>query len=147
MRRGHSLWSNIGFGQYRSRSLPSIMFSDPEWFYSAWYEKAFSGQILAEADLIYNYAKSVHASKEKVYEYRKDGVHLVHKSDDKEGERSPFLDIERVQDKVASIQLALLGEIPKKYVSKIDAEKFFSNPKNFAYKAKQGTVRVRRGRK
>ena len=27
--------------------------------------------------------------------------------------------------------------MPKKYVSKVDAEKFFSNPKNFAYKVKQ----------
>jgi len=70
---------------------------------------------------------------------------LQKQSDDKEGERSLFLDIERVQDKVTSIQLALLGEIPKKYVSKIDAEKFFSNPKNFAYNAKQGTGGVRRG--
>ena len=64
------------------------MFSDPEWFYSAWYEKAFSGQILAEADLIYNYAKSIHAPKEKVYEYRKVGVNLVNKFD--EGEISIF---------------------------------------------------------
>jgi len=146
MRRGNSLWSNIGFGQYRSRSLPSVMFSDPEWFYSAWHEKAFSGQILAEADLIYNYAKSIRPPNGKLYEYRKDGVHLVNPSEEKQGERSEFLDIERVKDKIASIQLVLLGEVPKKYVSKLDAEMFFSNPKNFTYEAKQGTGRVR-GRK
>jgi hypothetical protein len=51
------MWSLINFGKYRGKSLPQVLFTDPEWFFWAIAERVFTGRnayLAAEAeDLLY----------------------------------------------------------------------------------------------
>jgi len=120
-RNSTGLWNKIGFGYHSKRTLPHVILNDPEWFYSAYEQSHFRGQLLAEAELVYNYAKSVKT---------KDGI----------------LDLENFRDKPQELKQFCeerLGMKFPKFVNAIPAEQFFSDPKNFTYKAKAGSGRVR----
>ena len=81
------------------------------------------GQLLAEAMLVYEYAKTI--------------------------KHSGGVDLEQLRGKDEEIKKLCeewFGKEFPKYVDAVSAEKFFSDPKNFGYKAKEGGGRVR-GRK
>lgn len=120
---GIGLWSKTGIGRHKSRTLPHIILNDSEWFYWAYHEGIFKGQIEAEAHLIYNYAKTIKLS---------GGV-----------------DLEQLRGKDEKIKKLCEEWFKKpfpKYVDAVNAERFFANPKNFSYQAKQGTGRTKRKR-
>ena len=46
-------WSPLRFGRHRGKTLPQVLFSDPDWFFWAYETDAFQGLQLREADAIY----------------------------------------------------------------------------------------------
>ena len=42
-------WTELYFGRHTGKSLPQVLFKDPDWFYWALGEGAFRGRQLAEA--------------------------------------------------------------------------------------------------
>jgi len=139
--RGHnSLWSKTGIGKYRNRTLPTVIMNDPEWFYWAYHEKVFKGQLLAEAQLIYNYSASILPPKKGYrYEYQNGKALLVQSGGEK------FLDLEyprkqenyNPESSYVSFMEILFGEVCEPYVPTKVAEIFFSNSKNFGYQPKR----------
>ena len=54
-------WTPVNFGQYRKKpkTLPQIMFSDPDWFFWAYEKGAFKGGLATEARHIYRRARKI----------------------------------------------------------------------------------------
>ena len=52
-------WTTVGIGKYKDKSLPQILFTDPDWFFSAYEEQIFQGFVKEEADAIYRRATSI----------------------------------------------------------------------------------------
>lgn len=57
------MWSSINFGKYRDKekSLPQIIFSDPDWFFWAYENNAFEGKgsIKKQAEDIYKKVQNI----------------------------------------------------------------------------------------
>lgn len=55
------IWSPLSFGKHKGKTLPQVIFSDPDWFFWAYEEDAFvgKGNIEKEAREIYRKAKSI----------------------------------------------------------------------------------------
>jgi hypothetical protein len=66
-------WSLVNFGKYKGKTLPQIMFLDPDWFFWAYENGAFKAHRLAEAIEIYKRARSIRVpqsgEEKKVVEY------------------------------------------------------------------------------
>lgn len=158
------MWTSIGFGKHRSRTLPHVILTDPEWFYWSYHADVFGGQVLAEARLLYEYARTIKAglAKGSCYEYRVGAsveVALVRVGGqparkDELTIRCDVLDLEfpRKRDDYVQkdyhrfmecVEMILFGKVTKPYVKREVCERFFSTPGNFRYQAK--TAR-RRGR-
>jgi hypothetical protein len=54
-------WSIITFGKHEGKTLPQVMFSDPDWFFWAYEEKVFDrkGALKKQADEIYRKATRI----------------------------------------------------------------------------------------
>ena len=52
-------WTTVGIGKYKDKTLPQILFTDPDWFFSAYEERSFQGLMQEEADTIYRRATSI----------------------------------------------------------------------------------------
>jgi hypothetical protein len=54
-------WSSVHFGKYKSKSLPQIIFSDPDWFFWAYEDNRFEskGILYNEAQDIYNKSRNI----------------------------------------------------------------------------------------
>ncbi|WP_088186824.1 hypothetical protein [Desulfosporosinus sp. FKA] len=54
-------WTILNFGKYQGKTLPQILFLDPDWFYWAYDEGVFrnKGQLFNEAEEIYQKASSI----------------------------------------------------------------------------------------
>ena len=140
--------------------MAHVALTDPDWFYWAYHEDVFRGQVLAEARLLYEYARTIRVglSKGKCYEYRVGSevkVAVVSSKTQMPGNsevkitRSKVLDLEfpRLQEGydpeqygpyLDSVQKILFGKITKPYVKKDVCERFFATPKNFTHQAKTG---------
>jgi len=46
-------WSELSFGEHKGKSLPEVIFSDPDWFFWAYEQKMFKGAQQDEAREIY----------------------------------------------------------------------------------------------
>ncbi len=46
------MWTKLGFGKYKGKTLPRIVFMDPDYFFWAHEEKMFTGPIAPEANRI-----------------------------------------------------------------------------------------------
>ncbi len=48
------LWSELGFGKHRGKTLPQVLFTDPDWFFWAVEEGVFEGRgnLVDEAELV-----------------------------------------------------------------------------------------------
>jgi hypothetical protein len=58
----HSLWTALEFGKHIGKTLPQVLFTDPDWFFWAFEEDAFAyqdGQVLDEVERIYRRATSI----------------------------------------------------------------------------------------
>lgn len=55
-------WSSLKFGKYKGKSLPQVIFIDPDWFFWAMENNIFEGKgmILGEAQELYRKSKSIH---------------------------------------------------------------------------------------
>lgn len=53
------LWSELEFGEHKGKSLPQVIFSDPDWFFWAYEEEIFKGALGEEAREIYLKATSI----------------------------------------------------------------------------------------
>jgi hypothetical protein len=66
-------WSKLYFGKHKEKTLPQIVFKDPDWFFWAMEDKIFKGKILNEAREIYRKSRSIripkNGSKKLVAEY------------------------------------------------------------------------------
>jgi hypothetical protein len=54
-------WTKIGFGKHKEKTLPQVMFSDPDWFFWAMEKSAFKGRDALEkqAKDIYRKARNI----------------------------------------------------------------------------------------
>ena len=52
-------WRPVNFGKHRGKTLPQIVFSDPDWFFWAIEDDVFKGAQKVEAELIAARAKSI----------------------------------------------------------------------------------------
>jgi hypothetical protein len=52
-------WSKLDFGKHKGKTIPQIMFTDPEWFFWAYDVRAFKGDLLHQAQDIYGKASSI----------------------------------------------------------------------------------------
>jgi hypothetical protein len=152
-------WTELGFGKYSDKTLPQVLFNDPDWFFWAFEKKAFDnkGSLLMEATNIYNKATKIKIPEKwgenQVVEY------TIHPSVGKfakaeivpidqprhEGSsptfRSEFFDLSVPRqiakyDKsgckslIGDIKFYVLGDANIKITKRV-AENFFSNPDNF----------------
>lgn len=65
-------WTELWFGKHKGKTLPQIIFIDPDWFFYMMEQKAFQnkGILREEAEEIYNKARNIRISS-------KDGEDLV----------------------------------------------------------------------
>lgn len=52
-------WSTLPFGKHRGKTLPQIVFSDPDWFFWAIEENVFKGPLRREAERIDARARAI----------------------------------------------------------------------------------------
>jgi hypothetical protein len=52
-------WTPLNFGEYKGKTLPQVMFKDPDWFFWGFEKGAFSGSLKKEAQTIYARATSI----------------------------------------------------------------------------------------
>lgn len=53
-------WQVLRFGRHSGKSLPQVLFVDPDWFFWAWREKKFlDQQLIAEADKLQHRATHI----------------------------------------------------------------------------------------
>ncbi len=43
-------WSELTFGKHKGKTLPQVLFADPEYFFWAYEERVFKGGLAAEAE-------------------------------------------------------------------------------------------------
>ena len=46
-------WTILTFGKHKGKTLPQVMFSDPDWFFNGWEKGYFKGWLWNEAEEIY----------------------------------------------------------------------------------------------
>ena len=56
--KGRIVWSALDFGKHAGKTLPQVMFSDPDWFYWAYESGAFNGDLLLKKESEEIHAKS-----------------------------------------------------------------------------------------
>ncbi len=55
------MWTHLSFGKHQHRTLPTVLFTDPDWFFWAYEQNLFSyGPIADEAELLYTRARRIH---------------------------------------------------------------------------------------
>lgn len=52
-------WSELAFGKHKGKTLPQVLFSDPDWFFWACENNVFKGEMKKEADDIYKKARHI----------------------------------------------------------------------------------------
>ncbi len=52
-------WTTINFGKYEGKTLPQVIFDDPDWFFWAYGTNAFKGGLAQEAREVYRRARSI----------------------------------------------------------------------------------------
>jgi hypothetical protein len=53
------VWTNVTFGKHKGKSLPQVVFDDPDWFFWAREQGAFHGILRREADEVHRRATSI----------------------------------------------------------------------------------------
>jgi hypothetical protein len=69
-------WSPVTFGKYKGKSIPQIIFEDPDWFYWAYENDKFLGNLLRQAKDVYKKSRNIRVPKGKKvrYNYHVDGT-------------------------------------------------------------------------
>lgn len=152
-------WTTLEFGKHTGKTLPQVMFVDPDWFFWAFTENAFNGKgdLATEAQEIYTRARSIripqNADEKLVVEYfihpiTKDFTHfqLVPEARPKHNGASPTVRLEVVDmglvreissyDKGGYRRLindikAFIMKDPDIKMTKIRSEAFFFDDENF----------------
>jgi hypothetical protein len=57
-------WLKLDFGKHKGKTIPQIMFTDPEWFFWAYGVRAFKRDLLRQAQDIYGKASSIRVPQE-----------------------------------------------------------------------------------
>ncbi len=65
------VWTPLKTGKYKGRTFPEIVFIDPDWFFWAYEQCEFAGDLAREATDVYLKAKSIRIPEGKVVEYVK----------------------------------------------------------------------------
>ena len=52
-------WTKLKFSKYIGKTLPEVMFKDPDWFYYSYKEGRFWGKMKYEAEEIYRKSRSI----------------------------------------------------------------------------------------
>lgn len=52
-------WSELPFGRHLSKTLPQVLFADPDWFFWAFEQGRFWGALAVEADDLYRKATRI----------------------------------------------------------------------------------------
>lgn len=53
------IWSIVNFGRYKGKTLPQILFSDPDWFFNAVEKDFFKDALKSEAQDLLHKAKNI----------------------------------------------------------------------------------------
>ena len=53
------VWTILSFGKHKGKSLPQVIFRDPDWFFWGHEQKIFKGGLAAEARDVYKKARSI----------------------------------------------------------------------------------------
>jgi hypothetical protein len=69
-------WTTINFGKHKGKTLPQVIFDDPDWFFWAHDTNAFKGTLAREAREVYRRARAIKIpeqdGKKMLVEYRFD---------------------------------------------------------------------------
>jgi hypothetical protein len=151
-------WTELKFGKHKGKTLPQVIFSDPDWFFWAYENKIFRDGQAAEAERIYQRVTSIRVpqagdGETYVAEYVIDGVsgtfsHLEivpssrprHVGTSKT-HRAPVIDLSLISriciaDKSGYKQMindikAYVLEDSERRMTKKRCEEFFDDKKNF----------------
>lgn len=52
-------WTTINFGKHKGKTLPKVIFDDPDWFFWAYGNKVLKGALAYEAQVVYRRARSI----------------------------------------------------------------------------------------
>ena len=70
-------WTSLAFGKHKGKTLPQVLFSDPDWFFWAKEKEVFKGNLAIEARELYNKARRIRIPRKReedlVVEY---GIHF-----------------------------------------------------------------------
>lgn len=58
------LWTKLTFGKYTGKTLPQVIFEDPDWFFWAYEKNVLKGTLAKEAEQIYKKACSIRVPQE-----------------------------------------------------------------------------------
>lgn len=58
-------WTELGFGKHKGKTLPQVVFADPDWFFWAIEENVFKGSLTRESRRIHERARSIRIPPEK----------------------------------------------------------------------------------
>ena len=147
-----SRWTKLDFGKCDGKTLPQVMFSNPNWFFWAYENKIFKGKHESEAKIIHARSTNIKIPQEESEELVADyiihrgkfcGVNIVPKSnaESKKVFRRSVLDMSIPRriceyDKAGSklmveaIKVYVLGD-PKAKMTKGKCEEFFNDPSHF----------------
>lgn len=151
-------WTKLNFGKHAGKTLPQVLFNDPDWFFWAWEEGAFEGRgiLRMEAKTIRARAKSIKIPSRdgerqvviyKINEGKFFGFDVVKESTPAHQgttvtQRSNHLDMEfprtiKNYDKLGcqlltnQLKHLILSSVGKKRMTKQLCEEFFSKPDHF----------------
>lgn len=146
------MWSPVPFKKHAGRTLPQILFADPDWFFELHARGAFHGRLKVEADAIYRRARSIRVpdlnGHPRVAEYvvhplygRLSGLSLVRSDAPRrsQGERRRVIDMSypREHAKYDKLGAQIVVDVIKAEIlrvlrmTKARSEAFFDDPSNF----------------
>ncbi|MDP7202414.1 MAG: hypothetical protein QGI50_15930, partial [Dehalococcoidia bacterium] len=53
------VWTPLGFKKHRGKTIPQVVFTDPDWFFHMYENRRFEGRHAVEAEEIYKRATSI----------------------------------------------------------------------------------------
>jgi hypothetical protein len=76
-------WTTLNFGKHKGKTLPQVLFDDPDWFFNGWEKGYFKNGLAFEAREIYRRARSIRIPEK--YGRRMLVEYTIHKPDGKFG--------------------------------------------------------------
>ena len=160
-------WSTLNFGKHQGKTLPQVMFNDPDWFFHGWANGYFKGRLREEAEEIYRKScvirvprdgeenvfieyfvdrgtgrfVTLHVITGDMESYRPMTRNMILKVIDMTVPRQIMKYDKRGYKNFLSAMKAILFGEPGHKMTKGRCEDFFSNDENFALPEQEGAVK------